>query len=127
MASNILITSTGVSSLDDLMGGGLPLSSITLLKEDRFTSYSDLLLKYSMAQGIAHDHTITFVSLDRPEMINDLMAIVENKAESTTEDNEVYVPAMTGVSGRALGALRTSVTAASDKMSTVDLIQVLLC
>lgn len=47
-----LLLSTGIASLDDILGGGCPVGSILLLEEDRDTSYAKLLLKYWIAQGI---------------------------------------------------------------------------
>lgn len=47
-----LLLSTGIASLDDIQGGGLPAGSLLLLEEDRDTSYAKLVLKYWIAQGL---------------------------------------------------------------------------
>ncbi|KAJ2367955.1 Elongator subunit elp4, partial [Coemansia sp. RSA 2610] len=39
-----LLVSTGVPSLDDLLGGGLPVGGILMIEEDRQTGYSNTLL-----------------------------------------------------------------------------------
>lgn len=50
--NSTVLLSTGVASLDDILGGGCPLGSILLVEEDRDTSYAKLLLKYWIAQGL---------------------------------------------------------------------------
>jgi elongator complex protein 4 len=49
--SSVLL-STGVASVDDVLGGGCPIGSILLVEEDQDTSYAKLLLKYWIAQGL---------------------------------------------------------------------------
>lgn len=49
--SSVLL-STGIASVDDILGGGCPLGSILLLEEDKDTSYAKLLVKYWIAQGL---------------------------------------------------------------------------
>ncbi|KAH9251311.1 hypothetical protein BSLG_000789 [Batrachochytrium salamandrivorans] len=56
------LTSTGIPSLDDILGGGMPLGSLLLIKEDRFTGYAMLALKYYLAQGLASQHDVLFAS-----------------------------------------------------------------
>lgn len=47
-----LLLSTGVASVDDVLGGGCPVGSILLVEEDQDTSYAKLLIKYWIAQGL---------------------------------------------------------------------------
>jgi len=49
--SSVLL-STGIASVDDILGGGCPLGSILLLEEDKDTSYAKLLVKYWVGQGL---------------------------------------------------------------------------
>lgn len=109
-----ILTSTGIASLDEMMAGGMPLGRVLMIKQDRFTGYAHLILKYWIAQGIAHKQSVGVaacldaVSLE--EYLVDLMSIVEGKQESTKEEQD-FIPQMSGVGGgRALGALRTSVS-----------------
>jgi elongator complex protein 4 len=112
------LTSTGVASLDELVGGGCPMSSIMLIKTDRYTGYAHLLLKYFIAQGIAHQHSVSLSTRDMPpeELFEGLMAVVKGKSESTVGENddddkageEEYIPQLSGVTGlRPMGALRS--------------------
>ncbi|KAI0673486.1 PAXNEB-domain-containing protein [Trametes maxima] len=49
-----IITSTGIPSLDDILGGGLPLScSLMVLAPDAHSAYGELVVKYFAAQGLA--------------------------------------------------------------------------
>ena len=56
------ITSTGIPSLDDILGGGLPLScSLLVLAPDAHTAYGELVVKYFAAQGLACGQRICVV------------------------------------------------------------------
>jgi elongator complex protein 4 len=107
------LTSSGVASLDELMGGGIPLGRILLLKQDNFSGYSNLLLKYFIAQGIALKHEISLVSLDNSpmELLSELMRVVE---PSISDNDEEYVPPIQRGVGRTLGSLRPN---SSEKMT----------
>ncbi|ORY07873.1 PAXNEB-domain-containing protein [Basidiobolus meristosporus CBS 931.73] len=59
-----LLTSTGVPSFDDVLGGGLPIGSVLMIKEDKHTDYAQVLLKYFLAQGIASKRAILLASAD---------------------------------------------------------------
>ncbi|KAI0375352.1 PAXNEB-domain-containing protein [Pilatotrama ljubarskyi] len=53
-STSTIITSTGIPSLDDILGGGLPLScSLLVLAPDAHSAYGELVIKYFAAQGLA--------------------------------------------------------------------------
>ncbi|KAI0330534.1 PAXNEB-domain-containing protein [Cubamyces sp. BRFM 1775] len=57
-----VITSTGIPSLDDILGGGLPLScSLLVLAPDAHSAYGELVLKYFAAQGLASGQRVCVV------------------------------------------------------------------
>ncbi|EKM61191.1 uncharacterized protein PHACADRAFT_247640 [Phanerochaete carnosa HHB-10118-sp] len=67
---NVFITSTGIPSLDDILGGGLPLAcSQLILAPDTHSAYGELVQKYFISQGLAsgqdvcvvHEHPRQFV------------------------------------------------------------------
>ena len=58
-ASTISILSTGIPSLDDVLGGGLPLGSVlVVLAPDPNTTYGDLVQRHFVAQGIASAQSV---------------------------------------------------------------------
>ena len=81
--SSVLL-STGIASLDDILGGGCPLGSVLLLAEDEETSYAKLVLKYWVAQGLCcSGQQVVLVSsgLDRsPEQILSKLPLAESDA-----------------------------------------------
>ncbi|KAK4306235.1 hypothetical protein Pmani_021934 [Petrolisthes manimaculis] len=78
-----LLLSTGVPSLDYLLGGGLPVGSILLLEQDRHDVYSKLFLKYYLAEGVMNKHMLCLGSLDvSPQQImQDLPAPTDTEPE----------------------------------------------
>ncbi|OBZ90035.1 Elongator complex protein 4 [Choanephora cucurbitarum] len=83
-----LLVSTGVPSLDDILGGGQPVGTIMLIKEDRATTYAQLLLKYFMAQGISSGHHCAIASRDEDpeEMLKTLMWLSTSDRDNDDED-----------------------------------------
>ncbi|XP_052008358.1 elongator complex protein 4 [Xyrauchen texanus] len=57
-----LIVSTGVTSLDYVIGGGLAVGTLLLVEEDRYDSYSRMLLKYFLAEGVVCGHELFLAS-----------------------------------------------------------------
>ncbi|KAJ2792977.1 Elongator subunit elp4 [Coemansia guatemalensis] len=66
-----LLVSTGVPSLDDVLGGGLPVGGILLIEEDRQTDYSSTLLSYFASQAIAAGHELCIVDADQEVALKD--------------------------------------------------------
>ncbi|KAI7814363.1 elongator complex protein 4 [Triplophysa rosa] len=65
-----LIVSTGVTSLDYVIGGGLAVGTLLLVEEDRYDSYSHMLLKYFLAEGVVCGHEVFLASArDHPDEI----------------------------------------------------------
>ncbi|KIY63638.1 hypothetical protein CYLTODRAFT_493741 [Cylindrobasidium torrendii FP15055 ss-10] len=51
--------STGIPSLDDILGGGLPLScTMAIAAPDLHSSYDDLVQKYFISQGLEKGHSV---------------------------------------------------------------------
>ncbi|KAJ3127289.1 Elongator subunit elp4 [Nowakowskiella sp. JEL0407] len=108
-------------------GGGIPINSLILLKSDRLTGYSDLLLKYYLSQGLAiknpndasspiNSHHILLASSDESpsQLLSELMGLANISAnESSKEDDgdeevDVLGNVLVNISTsqRTLGAMR---------------------
>ncbi|OZJ01770.1 hypothetical protein BZG36_05076 [Bifiguratus adelaidae] len=70
-------------------GGGLPVGTVLLVKEDKFTSYAQLLLKYYFAQGLAHQQHVLIASKEEApsDFIRNLMWLAEGE-ETEAEKKE---------------------------------------
>lgn len=84
--SGVAVTSWGLRSIDNALSGGIPLSTLTLVSEDKPTSYHVPLTSYVTAQGIQHEHSIVIASfgMQPKQIINKLPAPVIN----TSSDDE---------------------------------------
>lgn len=60
--NSLPLLSTGLASLDDILGGGLPLSSSLLLESDTPTAYAELLLKFWVSQGVECAQEVVIVA-----------------------------------------------------------------
>jgi len=59
------LASTGVQSIDHIIGGGVSVGSILLVEEDAFVTYSNFLLNTFLAEGYNHDHDLIIVDLSK--------------------------------------------------------------
>jgi elongator complex protein 4 len=97
LATNgLVLTSTGIASFDELLGGGFPTGRVMLVKHDRYTSYGTLLLKYFIAQGVMFQHDICVVNLDASpdSIVQELMAVVPSKTPAEAPAEEKTTRAM---------------------------------
>ncbi|CAL1695413.1 unnamed protein product [Somion occarium] len=78
------ITSTGVPSLDDILGGGLPLTcSLLILAPDVHTAYGELIQKYFIAQGLACGQTVCVLDDNAKEFVSECMWIPSHATQTT--------------------------------------------
>ncbi|CAB4401320.1 unnamed protein product [Rhizophagus irregularis] len=89
-----LLISTGVPSLDDILGGGIPIGSVLLIKEDRHTEYAKLLLKYFLVQGIVSENHVLFSTLEEEDSKNFMMGLpwLVNENDDNNDDDENITP-----------------------------------
>lgn len=90
-----LLASTGIPSLDQTIGGGLPIGSMFIIEEDIYETYSKVMLKYFMAEGIVTDQPLFVASQDiKPsQLIKDLPQVVaeENPQCSPHVDEQMKI------------------------------------
>ncbi|TPX35696.1 hypothetical protein SmJEL517_g01868 [Synchytrium microbalum] len=100
-----LMTSCGMPALDSLLGpGGIPLGTLTIIKEDRLTGYAKLLLDYVIAQGLSCGHAvchvaasstsngITGLSTSNSDIgVNHVMGVAENRHIDDNDENDDVV------------------------------------
>ncbi|KAF8649842.1 hypothetical protein AX16_005605 [Volvariella volvacea WC 439] len=96
------IISTGIPSLDDVLGGGLPLSCLQLaIAPDPHTSYGELVQKYFVSQGLVCGQAVHIVDPLASDFVRDIMWIPKGNQDGSnsvpsdpvdrgheTEDNE---------------------------------------
>lgn len=80
------ITSWGLRAIDVALGGGLPLSTLTIVAEDKPTSYHIPLVSYVSAQGLANGHAVAVASFSVPAatIIQNLPAKVDSSPPGPT-------------------------------------------
>ncbi|KFM82625.1 Elongator complex protein 4, partial [Stegodyphus mimosarum] len=89
--NSLLLTSTGSSTLDFFIGGGLAIGTICLIEEDQYNTYSNLLLKYFLAEGIVNQHSVLLAGGDESpqKILQELPAVksFECKSEPKREES----------------------------------------
>lgn len=58
------IVSCGNRELDELIGGGVPLGTLTLLATDTISNYGQTFLSYFAAEGISVGHSVLILTSD---------------------------------------------------------------
>ena len=98
--SSLLLTSSGIPSLDDVLGGGIQLgTSLTVLNPDPHSAHTDLLQKYFIAQGLLSEHRVYVVDAEARDLVNSCMwcpastaaAAVLTDDEGAGEDDKVKI------------------------------------
>ncbi|KAI8425506.1 hypothetical protein MSG28_011339 [Choristoneura fumiferana] len=64
LKNNLPYVSSGIPSLDHVIGGGLPTSAIFAVEEDVLGNYSRVLSKYFLSEGIVCKHDLFIASAD---------------------------------------------------------------
>ncbi|XP_058858881.1 elongator complex protein 4 isoform X3 [Acipenser ruthenus] len=86
-----LLVSTGVTSLDYVIGGGLAVGTLLLIEEDKYDSYSRMLLKYFLAEGVVCGHSLYIASSrDHPgDILQELPAPLLDEISNTEVEKEL--------------------------------------
>lgn len=77
------VTSTGVPSLDDILGGGLPLTcDLLILAPDSHSAYGDLLQKYFIAQGLSSGQDVCVIDDYAKDFVLECMWLPGGEAQA---------------------------------------------
>lgn len=73
-SSSTILTSSGIASLDDILGGGLPLScSLLVIAPDTHSSYGELVQKYFVSQGLISGQKVFVIDNDPERFVSECM------------------------------------------------------
>lgn len=85
----ILLTSTGISSLDDVLGGGLQLgTSFLVLCPDVHSSHCELLHKYFLSQGFASAQNVIVYDPFAKDLVESCMWVSGDSGQVLDEEEE---------------------------------------
>lgn len=86
---SVLITSTGIPSLDDILGGGLPLTcSQVILAPDAHSAYGELVQKYFISQGLASGQDVCVIHDQPREFVEACMWLPGGSAPVADDEPE---------------------------------------
>jgi len=90
LANNQLLISTGCPSLDTLLGGGLAVGTLLLLEEDAHQSYTNILKKLFIGEGVACNHSLFLASAEEsPSDVLKELPRVANEDRSSESSKQV--------------------------------------
>lgn len=79
------LTSTGIPSLDDVLGGGLPLSCVlAVLAPDAHSAYGELVQRYFVAQALAVRHRVLVVDGEAEARVRECMWLPRDAVAAAT-------------------------------------------
>lgn len=86
------IVSSGHRELDELLGGGLPLSSMNLYETEPNSNYGKLLLSYSIAEGLSHGHEVLLIGSSKKSLADIISLLPRNmKVERDNNKNSIEI------------------------------------
>ncbi|XP_076471871.1 elongator complex protein 4-like [Babylonia areolata] len=85
--NNQLLVSTGIPSLDSVLGGGVAVGTVLLIEEDVGGRYAEVMTRYFLAEGVVSQHALSVVSAseDPQRLLQRLPAPVEDSSARSTE------------------------------------------
>ena len=89
--STVSILSTGIPSLDDVLGGGVPLGSVlVVLAPDPNTTYAELVQRHFVSQGIASGQIVCILDDSPNEFASSCMWVpsTETSTQGSQETDE---------------------------------------
>lgn len=88
-APSLVQVSTGVSSIDDLLGGGLPLGhTLMILAPDENSAWGELVSRYFIAQGLSSEHSVLVCDPQPDRLVSGCMWYPGTKTHETLANND---------------------------------------
>ncbi|XP_017789176.1 PREDICTED: elongator complex protein 4, partial [Habropoda laboriosa] len=78
--NSLTLISSGISTLDHIIGGGLPVGSLFLIEEDRYGTYAKVMIKHFMAESVVTNQPLLIASKDtKPtQFVSEIPAVAED-------------------------------------------------
>lgn len=89
--NNQLLISSGIPSLDQILGGGVAVGTVLLVEEDTYGNYARVMLKYFCAEAVMTGHSLFLASVDTnaDQFLNELPSpIVDDACKDETHVTE---------------------------------------
>jgi len=88
-SSQTLLTSTGIASLDDVLGGGLPLTcSLVIAAPDVHSSYGEMVMRYFVSQGLVSGHRVCLIGGSEDELMRFVRDCMWLSKDDVNDDEE---------------------------------------
>lgn len=100
------IVSSGHRELDELLGGGIPLSTLSLYEIENTSNYGKIIAAYSIAESLSHGHEVLLLGPSK-KSINDMISLLPrnmkverdpSSSSSSTIDEDVEEKSMKSLS-----------------------------
>jgi len=105
------MVSSGNKELDSLLGGGLALGTSLVLKADKYTNFCDVLVGYSIAEGVSMFHDVLLLTHD-PSLAERLVASLpfnrnlgQLEGDAATKEDEEVEGEDVGVAPKTAGKI----------------------
>ncbi|XP_031559664.1 elongator complex protein 4-like isoform X1 [Actinia tenebrosa] len=88
--NNQLLVSTGIPSMDAVIGGGVAVGTVVMIEEDNYGSYARQILKYFLAEGVVSGHGLFLASadIDPQTILKDLPHPLDHGDDNTDSTNQ---------------------------------------
>lgn len=85
VSSGLGIVSTGNKQLDELIGGGNALGTLTILECDGFSNYGETMMLYNLAEAVSHKHSVMLLAEDENEASRIISTLPYNQTIGATD------------------------------------------
>ena len=87
--NNLGIISSGNKQLDDLIGGGIVLGTLTCIEIDHLTTYGDSLINYYLIESISHQHNTLIINENEKSISKIIGSLPYNRTIGSENSNNL--------------------------------------